>query len=139
MIKIEAKQFQYEVQSYQEECVNNIVAIFEQLRQGEEVKNVLKTHQQKHNYNFPVKEDSKNIDIMMETGTGKTFTYIKTIFELCKHFGYKKFIILVPSIAIREGVKTNLDDTKEYFKSLYANEKEKEIEVFCMRRKYFNS
>ncbi|HRU65553.1 MAG TPA: DEAD/DEAH box helicase family protein, partial [Spirochaetota bacterium] len=130
MIKIEAKQFQYEVQSYQEECVNNIVAIFEQLRQGEEVKNVLKTHQQKHNYNFPVKEDSKNIDIMMETGTGKTFTYIKTIFELCKHFGYKKFIILVPSIAIREGVKTNLDDTKEYFKSLYANEKEKEIEVF---------
>ncbi|HOK97482.1 MAG TPA: DEAD/DEAH box helicase family protein [Candidatus Paceibacterota bacterium] len=129
-LKTEAKQFQYEVQSYQEECVNNIVAIFEQLRQGEEVKNVLKTHQQKHNYNFPVKEDSKNIDIMMETGTGKTFTYIKTIFELCKHFGYKKFIILVPSIAIREGVKTNLDDTKEYFKSLYANEKEKEIEVF---------
>lgn len=67
---------------------------------------------------------------MMETGTGKTFTFIKTIFELSKHFGYKKFIILVPSVAIREGTKTNLEDTKDYFKSLYANEKEKEIETF---------
>ncbi|HOM38706.1 MAG TPA: DEAD/DEAH box helicase family protein, partial [Spirochaetota bacterium] len=129
-LKTEIKQFKYELQSYQEECVNNIISIFEQLYQGETFSNVLKIHQRKNNYNFPVKEGSKNIDIMMETGTGKTFTYIKTIFELCKHFGYKKFIILVPSVAIREGTKTNLDDTKEYFRSLYANEKEKIIEVF---------
>jgi len=129
MMRIEAKQFQYEIQTYQEDCVKNIVNIFEQLRQGKNVTDVLKEHQNNHNYNFPV-NNTKNIDIMMETGTGKTFTYIKAIFELCKHFGYKKFIILVPSIAIREGTKTHLDDTKEYFKSLYANEKEKEIEVF---------
>ena len=67
---------------------------------------------------------------MMETGTGKTFTFIKTIFELNKHYGYKKFIILVPSVPIREGTKTNLKDTKDYFKIFYANEKEKEIETF---------
>lgn len=66
----------------------------------------------------------------METGTGKTFTFIKTIFELSKNFGYKKFIILIPSVAIREGTQANLEDTKEYFKSFYANEKEKEIETF---------
>jgi type III restriction enzyme len=66
----------------------------------------------------------------METGTGKTFTFIKTIFELNKNFGYKKFIVLIPTVPIREGTKTNLEDTKDYFKSLYANEKEKEIETF---------
>jgi len=126
---IRTKQFQYEIQKYQEDCVENIVSIFEKLNQKENFCEVLANHKKKQNYNFPV-QNTKNIDIMMETGTGKTFTYIKTIFELCKHFGYKKFIILVPSVAIREGTKTNLEDTKEYFKGLYANEKEKEIEVF---------
>ncbi|MCX7727811.1 MAG: DEAD/DEAH box helicase family protein, partial [Chitinispirillaceae bacterium] len=121
--------FQYEIQTYQEDCVNNIVSIFEQLLQGADFYKVLEAHYKKYHYNFPI-QDSKNIDIMMETGTGKTFTFIKTIFELCKHFGYNKFIILVPSVAIREGTKTHLDDTKEYFKSLYANEREKEIETF---------
>ncbi len=67
---------------------------------------------------------------MMETGTGKTFTFIKTIFELNRNFGYKKFIILIPTVPIREGTKTNLEDTKDYFKGFYANEKEKEIETF---------
>ncbi|MDW8301139.1 MAG: DEAD/DEAH box helicase family protein [Bacteroidia bacterium] len=129
VIKTETKQFQYEIQSYQEECVSNIISIFEQLRQGTDFCKVLEEHHKKHHYNFPI-HDTKNIDIMMETGTGKTFTFIKTIFELCKNFGYKKFIILVPSVAIREGTKTHLDDTKDYFKSLYANEKEKEIETF---------
>lgn len=73
------KQFQYEVQQYQENCVNNIISIFEKLHQKEDFKKVLESHYKDHNYNFPIL-DSKNIDIMMETGTGKTFTYIKTIF-----------------------------------------------------------
>jgi type III restriction enzyme len=90
---------------------------------------VLTAHHKKNKYNFPV-QDNKNIDIMMETGTGKTFTFIKTIFELSKNFGYKKFIVLIPTVPIREGTKTNLEDTKNYFKSFYANEKEKEIETF---------
>lgn len=129
MLKTEIKQFQYEIQSYQEDCVNNIINIFRNLREGKKFSDVLTAHHRKNNYNFPV-QNTKNIDIMMETGTGKTFTFIKTIFELCKHFGYKKFIVLVPSVAIREGTQTNFEDTKDYFKSLYANEKEKEIETF---------
>jgi type III restriction enzyme len=125
----ESKQFQYEIQSYQEDCVTNIISLFRNLRQKVNFIDVLSEHHKKHKYNFPV-QDTKNIDIMMETGTGKTFTFIKTIFELSKHFGYKKFIVLIPTVPIREGTKTNLEDTKDYFKSFYGNEKEKEIETF---------
>lgn len=127
--KTEAKQFQYEIQAYQEDCVNNIISLFESLRQKANVGDVLTAHHKKNKYNFPV-QDTKNIDIMMETGTGKTFTFIKTIFELSKNYGYNKFIVLIPTVPIREGTKTNLEDTKNYFKSFYANEKEKEIETF---------
>ncbi len=123
------KHFQYEVQPYQENCVANIVSIFDDLRQGESFRAILQKHSQSNQYKFSVR-DSKNIDIMMETGTGKTFTFIKTIFELNRNFGYKKFIILIPTVPIREGTKTNLEDTKDYFKGFYANEKEKEIETF---------
>ena len=129
MKKKETKQFQYEIQSYQEDCVKNIISLFESLLQKVNFVQVMTEHHKKNKYNFPV-QDTKNIDIMMETGTGKTFTFIKTIFELSKHFGYKKFIVLIPTVPIREGTKTNLEDTKDYFKSFYANEKEKEIETF---------
>jgi type III restriction enzyme len=123
------KQFQYEIQQYQEDCVNNIISIFENLRQNQRFVDVLDGHKQQNKYVFPV-SDTKNIDIMMETGTGKTFTYIKTVFELNRNFNYKKFIVLIPTVPIREGTKQNFEDTKEYFKTLYANEREKEIEVF---------
>jgi type III restriction enzyme len=129
MASKEVKQFQYEVQGYQEDCVNNIVGLFGDLLKKGKFEDVLNEHQKKHRYNFPVLA-TKNIDIMMETGTGKTFTFIKSIFELSRNFGYKKFIILIPTVPIREGTKTNLEDTKDYFKSFYANEKEKEIESF---------
>ena len=49
-------------------------------------------------------EGTYNLTIEMETGVGKTYTYIKTMYELNKHYGWSKFIIVVPSIAIREGV-----------------------------------
>lgn len=127
--KTEAKQFQYEIQAYQEDCVNNIISLFESLRQKVNFGDVLTAHHKKNKYNFPV-QNNNNIDIMMETGTGKTFTFIKSIFELNKNFGYKKFIVLIPTVPIREGTKTNLEDTKEYFKAFYANEREKEIETF---------
>ena len=128
-MKSDNKQFQYEIQDYQETCVHNIVSIFERLHWKENFVQVMTEHHNKHTYNFPI-QDTKNIDIMMETGTGKTFTFIKTIFELSKRYGYKKFIILVPTVPIREGTKINLKDTKDYFKIFYANEKEKEIETF---------
>lgn len=60
-----------------------------------------------------------NLDIEMETGTGKTYCYIKTIFELHKLYGWSKFIIVVPSIAIREGVAKSLDITAEHFLETY--------------------
>ena len=129
IVKTEKKKFQYEIQAYQEDCVNNIIDLFESLREKQNFTDVLTAHNKKNKYNFPV-SNTKNIDIMMETGTGKTFTFIKTIFELNKNYGYKKFIVLIPTVPIREGTKTNLEDTKDYFKSYYANENEKEIETF---------
>lgn len=61
------------------------------------------------------------LDIEMETGTGKTYVYLRTILELNKRYGFTKFIIVVPSIAIKEGVKKTLDITKEHFRALYDN------------------
>ena len=56
-----------------------------------------------------------NLDIEMETGTGKTYVYIKTMFELNKQYGWSKFIIVVPSIAIREGVAKSFKMLEEHF------------------------
>lgn len=61
-----------------------------------------------------------NLDIEMETGTGKTYVYIKTILELHKRYGWSKYIIVVPSIAIREGVKKSFDVTAEHFQQQYG-------------------
>lgn len=60
------------------------------------------------------------LDIEMETGTGKTYVYIKTIFELNKRFGWGKFIIVVPSIAIREGVKKSFETMTDHFMDAYG-------------------
>lgn len=60
-----------------------------------------------------------NLDIEMETGTGKTYCYIKSMFELNKHYGWKKFIVVVPSIAIREGVYKSFQITAEHFLEEY--------------------
>lgn len=65
------------------------------------------------------KVSSLNLDVEMETGTGKTYCYIKTIFEMNKQFGWTKFIIVVPSIAIREGVYKSLEITAEHFQESY--------------------
>lgn len=68
-----------------------------------------------------------SLDVEMETGTGKTYVYIKTIYELNKKYGWSKFIIVVPSIAIREGVRKSFDTMKEHFGLLYDN---KQTELF---------
>jgi len=62
-----------------------------------------------------------NFSIEMETGTGKTYVYLRSIYELNKVYGFKKFVIVVPSVAIREGVMTNLRVTAEHFQTLYQN------------------
>lgn len=68
-----------------------------------------------------LKKDNYNFSVEMETGTGKTYVYLRTIMELNKKYGFTKFIIVVPSIAIKEGVYKTLEITKEHFKSLYDN------------------
>lgn len=60
------------------------------------------------------------LDIEMETGTGKTYVYTRTIFELNQHYGWSKFIIVVPSIAIREGVNQSLEFTEDHFMEIYG-------------------
>ena len=77
--------------------------------------------------NLPVSETLKqtkvadvNLDVEMETGTGKTYCYIKTIFKLNQKYGWSKFIVVVPSIAIREGVAQSLADTAEHFLEEYG-------------------
>ncbi len=62
-----------------------------------------------------------NLDVEMETGTGKTYVYLRSILELNKAYGFTKFVIVVPSVAIREGVQKTLDITKEHFRALYNN------------------
>lgn len=61
-----------------------------------------------------------SLDIEMETGTGKTYVYIKTMFELNKRYGWSKFIVVVPSIAIREGVKKSFEITVDHFMEHYG-------------------
>lgn len=80
-------------------------------------------HAEQKAHNFPLTEDLEgcNFCIEMETGTGKTYVYTKTIYELNKRYGFTKFIIVVPSVAIREGVYKSFEITKEHFGMLYDN------------------
>lgn len=66
--------------------------------------------------------DGLQFDVEMETGTGKTYVYLRTVFELAKRYAFRKFIILVPSVAIREGVNTSIALMKDHFRSLYPDQ-----------------
>jgi type III restriction enzyme len=101
-------------------------------------------HAVQHHQNLPLSTvqviDKKtgcpiNLDIEMETGTGKTYCYIKTLFELNKRYGWSKFIIVVPSIAIREGVYKSLDITAEHFLEDYS----KKIRFFIYNSKQLHN
>ena len=86
-------------------------------------------HEIQRKNNLPLTDDvvdekgdaHRSFNIEMETGTGKTYVYTKTIFELNKRYGFTKFIIVVPSVAIREGVHKSLEITKEHFQNQYDN------------------
>ena len=62
-----------------------------------------------------------HFSVEMETGTGKTYVYLRSIFELSQRYGFQKFIIVVPSVAIREGVLKNIEITAEHFRALYGS------------------
>lgn len=86
-------------------------------------------HEVQRSGNLPLSKDltyskaapgAPNLDVEMETGTGKTYVYIKTIMELNKRYGWSKFIVVVPSVAIREGVKKSFEVTAEHFQQAYG-------------------
>ncbi|AKN32605.1 type III restriction endonuclease subunit R [Clostridium carboxidivorans P7] len=81
-----------------------------------QLKNGLKPSSEKD-----IKKNNYYFTIEMETGTGKTYVYLRTIFELNKQYGFTKFIIVVPSVAIKEGVMKSIDIMTEHFKELYEN------------------
>lgn len=85
---------------------------------------VLKNLQEVQDRNgLPVSEELANgtldFDVEMETGTGKTYVYLRTIFELAQRYNFSKFVILVPSVAIREGVNTSIALMRDHFRKLY--------------------
>lgn len=133
-------QIQYEQLDYQKQAIDSIVDLF----QGEithhqddfslsdkdnmrvianelslskdDIFDNLKNIQTQNQLSLSDKLDNLYFSVEMETGTGKTFVYLNTIFELYQRYGWRKFIIVVPSVAIREGVLQTLNSTKGYFK-----------------------
>lgn len=95
------------------ECVANRLVLSE-----EQIKENLARIQAKEKIT-PTAWQGMNFTVEMETGTGKTYVYLRTIYELNRQYGFKKFVIVVPSIPIREGVIKNLEITHEHFQSLY--------------------
>lgn len=86
----------------------------------EQLNKVQRANQLKPSEKLEGRENGYNLTIEMETGVGKTYTYIKTMFELNKHYGWSKFIVVVPSVAIREGVYKSFEMTQEHFAEEYG-------------------
>jgi len=89
------------------------VKLLENIQQVQQRNNIMLSSQLVHDLS------NVELDVEMETGTGKTYVYIKTMFELHKHYGWKKFIVVVPSVAIREGVKKSFDSMEQHFMEQY--------------------
>ena len=77
--------------------------------------------QEKNNIPKVKSLQGRDFSIEMETGTGKTYVYLRTIFELNKYYGFKKFIVVVPGIAVREGVVKSINVMRDHFKNQYDN------------------
>ena len=133
-------QIKYIKQQHQEKAINSIVDLFqgqiktdsfydifdgeavcanELLMSQEEILENLRKVQKSNNIEESLMLETLDFSIEMETGTGKTFVYIKTILELFAKYGWTKYIIIVPSIAIKEGVLNSLSSMYEYFKNEY--------------------
>lgn len=94
--------------------------IVPQLTDGQVLENIRKVQRKNQIEPSADLEGRYNLTIDMETGVGKTYTYIKTMYELNKHYGWSKFIVVVPSIAIREGVYKSFQVTQEHFAEEYG-------------------
>ena len=109
----------FEKQDYQQECITNIITLLDGFdfkhHNALNLKDCLSKFHATHEIPIKNLSDKLNIDILMETGTGKTFTYLNLVFALHKAYGQNKFIIFVPRKAILESVKQNVHLTKDYF------------------------
>lgn len=111
--------FQYNLNEQQASLIDGIgndLALSE-----EQMLSNLRRVQQKNEIAPSERLDGMHFSVEMETGTGKTYVYLRTIYELNKQYGFKKFVIVVPSVPIREGVLKNLQITHEHFQTLYDN------------------
>ena len=99
---------------FQEAGIGNRLAL-----DGDQILKNVKAVQQANGLAVSNQLDGMNFSVEMETGTGKTYVYLRAIYELNKKYGFKKFVIVVPSIAIREGVLKNLEITFDHFQNLY--------------------
>lgn len=136
-------------QQYQQEAIKSVVSIFEgqpiedsllqfSLKQrcladtipgvgnnllisDDQIFKNLHTIQKANDLPVSGKINGMNFSVEMETGTGKTYVYLRTIYELYSLYGFKKYVIVVPSVAIREGVLKNLQITHDHFQNLYDN------------------
>jgi len=106
--------FDYENQLFQEGGVGNRLTISE-----EQIIENVRSVQDKNELPFSETLDGMHFSVEMETGTGKTYVYLRTIYELNKNYGFRKFVIVVPSVAIREGALKNLEITFDHFQNLY--------------------
>lgn len=118
---------QFENQQYQQDCISNVISLLQDFDfKDHSIENLKECFERFYNFpngkNIPLKNLSSalNIDVLMETGTGKTFTYLNLIFELNKIYQQNKFIIFVPRKAILESVKQNIELTKNYFFTQYS-------------------
>lgn len=84
-----------------------------------DIRNNIRNVQRQNDINYTDNAGITDYTIEMETGTGKTFTYIQTMYELNKEYNWSKFIVMVPSIAIREGVEKSFKITEDYFQEKY--------------------
>ncbi len=87
----------------------------------DELKENLNQIQLKNGVEITQNLGSGDFTVEMETGTGKTYVYLRTIFELYINYGFTKFVIVVPSVAIKEGVYKSLEITREHFENLYPS------------------
>ena len=87
---------------------------------SEDIRKNIRNVQKQNNLDYTDNAGLMNYSIEMETGTGKTYTYIKTMYELNKAYGWSKFIVMTPSIAIREGVLKSFQITEDHFQEMYG-------------------
>ena len=110
-----------DITNWKENSVEDIISFGNNkiLLTSEDLRKNVRAVQKHNNLDYTDTEGFQNYSIEMETGTGKTYTYIKTMYELNKAYEWSKFIIIVPSIAIREGVLKSFQITEDHFQELY--------------------